>query len=221
MLGFRSLPLCWVSFTFSFHIVRFHRLELLLCLASALWRPSWGCFSQLHPSHGTRYVSGVCHFLGSVLPQQRFETVDQCYSSVTAQSFIRQAKGKHTFEVWGWTDPKGEASVCLGFLFLFTCLLPFLSLCYANWSSQDGCLFHLSVSLRSSDFLFFFFFFNFFFKLYKIVYVLPNMEMNRPQVYMCSPSWTLSDFLLFHFCRLFPLSFSHRHFGFLFPSLNT
>ena len=31
----------------------------------------------------------------------------------------------------------------------------------------------------------------FIFKLYKIVLVLPNIEMNPPQVYMCSPSWTL------------------------------
>ena len=29
------------------------------------------------------------------------------------------------------------------------------------------------------------------FKLYNIVLVLPNVEMNPPQVYMCSPSWTL------------------------------
>ena len=36
------------------------------------------------------------------------------------------------------------------------------------------------------------FFFNFFiFKLYIIVLVLPNIQMNPPQVYMCSPSWTL------------------------------
>ena len=41
-------------------------------------------------------------------------------------------------------------------------------------------------------FLFFFFFkFYFIFKLYNIVLVLPNIEMNLPQVYMCSPSWTL------------------------------
>ena len=33
-----------------------------------------------------------------------------------------------------------------------------------------------------------FFFFNFFFKLYKIVLVLPNIKMNSPQLYMCSPS---------------------------------
>ena len=31
----------------------------------------------------------------------------------------------------------------------------------------------------------------FFFKLYIIVLVLPNIKMNLPQVYMCSPSWTL------------------------------
>jgi len=34
-------------------------------------------------------------------------------------------------------------------------------------------------------------FFNFIFKLYNIVLVLPNIKMNPPQVYMCSPSWTL------------------------------
>ena len=36
----------------------------------------------------------------------------------------------------------------------------------------------------------FFFFFNFYFifKLYITVLVLPNIKMNPPQVYMCSPS---------------------------------
>ena len=34
-------------------------------------------------------------------------------------------------------------------------------------------------------------FFFLIFKLYNIVFVLPNIEMNPPQVYMCSPSWTL------------------------------
>ena len=37
-------------------------------------------------------------------------------------------------------------------------------------------------------FIFFFFNFYFIFKLYNIVLVLPNIEMNPPQVYMCSPS---------------------------------
>ena len=36
-----------------------------------------------------------------------------------------------------------------------------------------------------------FFKFYFIFKLYNIVLVLPNIEMNPAQVYMCSPSWTL------------------------------
>ena len=36
-----------------------------------------------------------------------------------------------------------------------------------------------------------FFFLILFFKLYIIVLVLPNIKMNPPQVYMCSPSWTL------------------------------
>ena len=39
--------------------------------------------------------------------------------------------------------------------------------------------------------LFIFLKFYFIFKLYIIVLVLPNIKMNPPQVYMCSPSWTL------------------------------
>ena len=38
-----------------------------------------------------------------------------------------------------------------------------------------------------SLFLFFSFKFYFIFKLYIIVLVLPNIKMNLPQVYMCSP----------------------------------
>ena len=40
-------------------------------------------------------------------------------------------------------------------------------------------------------FFWFFFKFYFIFKLYNIVLVLPNIEMNLPQVYPRSPSWTL------------------------------
>ena len=36
-----------------------------------------------------------------------------------------------------------------------------------------------------------FFLFYFIFRLYITVLVLPNIKMNLPQVYMCSPSWTL------------------------------
>ena len=49
------------------------------------------------------------------------------------------------------------------------------------------------IQVSSIFYLLFCFFFNFYFifKLYKIVLVLPNIKMNLPQVYMCSPSWTL------------------------------
>ena len=44
-------------------------------------------------------------------------------------------------------------------------------------------------SIRVFSFFFFsFFFLNFIFKLYIIVLVLPNIKMNPPQVYMCSPN---------------------------------
>ena len=41
-----------------------------------------------------------------------------------------------------------------------------------------------------SVYIIIFFKFYFIFKLYIIVLVLPNIKMNPPQVYMCSPSWT-------------------------------
>ena len=47
---------------------------------------------------------------------------------------------------------------------------------------------NMIMSTVKFKFIFFFFFFNFIFKLYKIVLVLPNIEMNPPQVYMCSAS---------------------------------
>ena len=42
-----------------------------------------------------------------------------------------------------------------------------------------------------SAFYYYYYYFNFIFKLYIIVLVLQNIKMNPPQVYMCSPSWTL------------------------------
>ena len=60
--------------------------------------------------------------------------------------------------------------------------------------SKDQCFFF---SLFFSLFIFptciflYFFKFYFIFKIYNIVLVLPNIEMNPPQVYMCSPSWIL------------------------------
>ena len=56
---------------------------------------------------------GECNFLSSFSPQQRFETVVQCYCSLTAQSYIWQTKVSIPFEAWGQANPKGEASICL------------------------------------------------------------------------------------------------------------
>ena len=46
--------------------------------------------ARLYPRNGTIDVRGVCNFLGSVLSQQKFETMDtdQCYTSVLQLSFI-------------------------------------------------------------------------------------------------------------------------------------
>ena len=49
----------------------------------------------------------------------------------------------------------------------------------------------VTVSLFSTSVTLCFIFFYFIFKLYIIVLVLPNIKMNPPQVYMCSPPWTL------------------------------
>ena len=56
-----------------------------------------------------------------------------------------------------------------------------------------GAYFYFTKHFESTVFCFLFYFYYFFkvyfiFKLYNIVLVLPNIEMNPPQVYMCSPS---------------------------------
>ena len=62
-----------------------------------------------------------------------------------------------------------------------------------NWLTQNiWCVLFLFIYLFIFIlFYFYFFWFYFIFKLYIIVLVLPNIKMNLPQVYMCSPSWTL------------------------------
>ena len=58
-----------------------------------------------------------------------------------------------------------------------------LSYSKLNHLLLPGCIFLKTINLS-----FFFFKFYFIFKLYNIVLVLPNIEMNLSQVYMCSPS---------------------------------
>ena len=63
-----------------------------------------------------------------------------------------------------------------------------------QWLPANGCahaaLFHKD-TLGLVCFNLFFFFNFIFFKLYNIVLILPNIKRNPPQVYPCSPSWTL------------------------------
>ena len=57
--------------------------------------------------------------------------------------------------------------------------------CEESWALKNWCFW--TVVLKKT----LFFFLILFLKLYNIVLVLPNIKMNLPQVYMCSPSWTL------------------------------
>ena len=75
-LGFLSLPLCWVFFMFSFCHRSFRRVGLLLCFASALRGRTEVVSARLNPRNGTIDVGGACNFLGSVLPQQKFDAMD-------------------------------------------------------------------------------------------------------------------------------------------------
>ena len=47
MLGFLSVPLCWVFFSFHSYRGGFQQVGLLLCLASSLQGPCGDCFSQV------------------------------------------------------------------------------------------------------------------------------------------------------------------------------
>ena len=48
--------------------------ELRFCCA---WSPRRGCSARLNMRSGTKYVRGVCNFLGSVSLQQKFEATDE------------------------------------------------------------------------------------------------------------------------------------------------
>ena len=66
------------------------------------------------------------------------------------------------------------------------CFTPFSSLIRSPVPNRS---LHFSLHLISGSLSFFFL--NFIFKFHKIVLVLPNIKMNPPQVYMCSPRVSL------------------------------
>ena len=71
---------------------------------------------------------------------------------------------------------------CLGRNFIFRFLRVAVTHIFSNLNQITKFLFFI--------YFFYFLFLNFIFKLYNIVLVLPYIEMNPPQAYTCSPSWT-------------------------------
>ena len=79
-------------------------------------------------------IGGVCNFLGSVSPQQKFEVMDE--PSVIVQFYLA-SKGKYILEAWGRADPKDtNRSPWLNFGSSFYVFLLPLSLPYVNWASR-------------------------------------------------------------------------------------
>ena len=115
-LGFLSLPLHWVFFTFSFHSRSFCQVGLLQCLASSMKGLCWGCFSQLKWESGHHRCWGSV--ISSVLSRHNkdlkwrtkalgaSQLLDSpCYSSWTDQFYLEN-KGKYILEAWGHAEPK-------------------------------------------------------------------------------------------------------------------
>ena len=95
--------------------------------------------ARLHPSHGIRYVGGVCNFLGSVSLQQKFEMADQCYSSLTAQFYSQAKEGTPSRLTEGGLTPKERPqSILASSFYTFVFSSPWL---YANWTGQEGGVF--------------------------------------------------------------------------------
>ena len=132
----------------------------------------WGVLTDFFISRLSwdQCVGGVCNFLGSVSPQQKFEVTDfsvtACVNSVIAlgqtsviqphvtAQFHLESKGRCILEVWGHGDPKGaKRREAPGPLLTppFMYSSPPLGLPCVNWASQENCLFYLRSSLWSSD----------------------------------------------------------------------
>ena len=103
------------------------------------------------------FVRGVCNFLGSVSPQQKFEETDR---PVLQLSFVSKQRKIHPRGVRvGWPKrhtEKRSPQLNFGSFFCFSLLS--LSLSYVNWPSQEDCLFYLRFSLWSLDIPLFYFY---------------------------------------------------------------
>ena len=115
-----------------------------------------GCFSRLKSEKQHHHVQGACNFFGSVLPQQKFEAMDNgpvLQPCVTAQ-FHLESKGKYILRHEGGLTQKTrreEKPLALSWL-LFLCVFsPPPEPALVNWASQEGCLFYPRSSLWSLD----------------------------------------------------------------------
>ena len=93
----------------------------------------------------------VCNFLSSVSPQQKFEVMDRPVLQLSL--FGKQSKIYPQGVRAGQPKRFEERGPGLNFgssFYMF--FLLHLSLPCVNWSSQEGCLFHLRFSFQASDF---------------------------------------------------------------------
>ena len=73
-------------------------------------------------------VGGLCNFLGSFSPQQKFGVSDRpvLQLCITAQFYL-ESKGKYILKTWGWANPKdmkGREAPCSILAPLFMCFFP-------------------------------------------------------------------------------------------------
>ena len=158
-------------------------------------------------------MSGECNLLSSVSSQQKFEATDvkalgpsqllnsPCYSSWTDQFYLEN-KGKYILKAWGHADPKGmkrgerERE--------------------REKDTEPACAQERARPPAPLAPLFICFF---------LPLGLPYVNYTSQECCLYVLPEVLTPVLhlsLFYFCGLFPsLSFSHRHFGLLFPILPT
>ena len=104
----------------------------------------------------------MCNFLGSVLPQQKFEAMDGSVLQlgVTTHFLFDKQRKMHPQGERAGRPKRLEENISQLFNFgssFYMFFLLALSLLYVNWASQEGCLLYLRFSLLSSDIPLFYF----------------------------------------------------------------
>ena len=145
-----------------------------------------------------RYVGRVYNFLSSISSQQRFEMVGQCYSSITAESFIRQTKDSTLSRHEVRLTPEGRPH--LSWFPLFICFVSSLWACTMQIrASQEGGLFVLpEVLTRFQWFFLYSLFLGFSFCLLVTTIWTPFSYFN----YLTNITVTSIMLLLSHFSRV-------------------